>query len=60
MPRSTAQVADHALVSGTFSKGIEELSIKRFPGEFRDERLGILLGDVVIAGFDGPGVRGHR
>ena len=60
MPRSTPQVADHALVSDTFGKRIEQLPVKGLAGEFREERLCVLLGDVIIAGFDSPGVQGHR
>jgi len=55
MPRSTSQVADHSPASDTLGKGIEQLSVKGFAGEFLEERLRILPGNLVIAGFDGPG-----
>jgi hypothetical protein len=60
MPRSTAQVAHHTPPLDTLRKGIQQVSVKGFAGEFLEECLRILLGDLVIAGFDGPGGRGHR
>ena len=60
MPRSTPQIADHALVSDTLGKAIEQLSVKGFAGEFLEECLHILLSDLVIARFNSPGGRGHR
>ena len=59
MPRSTSRVTDCAPVSDTRGKSIEQLSVQGCAGKFPEARLRLLLGNTVITGCDGPGMRSH-